>query len=332
MSANSKTLKSSSRKNPDPIFNSKDIKITRIYDAPVKLVWEAWTDPEQTAKWWGPRGFTLTNHSKDLRVGGHWAYTMHGPDGTNYPNRTTYHEVEEFKRLVYDHGASEDRPPLFRVTVTFTEIKEKTKMDMTMSLPTPEAVAQTREFIKKAGGNATWDRLAEFLEKEESDKDVFVINRSFNVSIEKMFELWTERDHFSKWLPPTGFSMEFIECNIKEGGTSFYKMSNGTNVTMYGKIHYKEIRRPDRLLYTQQFTDEKGNISRHPFAPTWPETMLTSVSFTEEGPESTRITVKWEPYGKATTEEIETFAKARAGMTQGWTGSFDKLEEYLGTL
>ena len=66
-----------------------------------------WTDPEQVAQWWGPRGFTLTTHSKDIRPGGHWDYTMHGPDGVNYPNQTKYHEVEECSKLVYDHGGND---------------------------------------------------------------------------------------------------------------------------------------------------------------------------------------------------------------------------------
>ena len=71
---------------------SNEIAITRIYDAPLRAVWDAWTDPKQVAKWWGPRGFTITTHSKDLRPGGSWKYTMHGPDGTDYPNITVYHE------------------------------------------------------------------------------------------------------------------------------------------------------------------------------------------------------------------------------------------------
>ena len=74
--------------------SSNEIRLTRVYDAPVSAVWDAWTDPEQVAQWWGPRGFTITTHSKDLRVGGHWRYTMHGPDGVDYPNVTTYFVVE----------------------------------------------------------------------------------------------------------------------------------------------------------------------------------------------------------------------------------------------
>src|SRR4051812_41260515 len=96
---------------------SNELKITRVYDTPAKTVWDAWTDPKQVAQWWGPRGFTLTTHSKDLRSGGTWHYTMHGPDGTDYPNRTRYLEVEKYSRLVYDHGGHDDRPPMFRVTV-----------------------------------------------------------------------------------------------------------------------------------------------------------------------------------------------------------------------
>src|SRR5215475_11450502 len=108
---------------------SNEIHSVRVLDAPVEAVWDAWTDPKQVAQWWGPRGFTLTTHSKDLRAGGTWSYTMHGPDGVDYPNETRYLEVEKYSRLVYDHGGYRDQPPMFRVTVLFTEVKGKTKME-----------------------------------------------------------------------------------------------------------------------------------------------------------------------------------------------------------
>lgn len=305
-----------------------EIKIIRVYDAPVKAVWDAWTDPEQAKHWWGPRGFTITTHSKDLKPGGHWAYTMHGPDGTNWPNKTIYHEVEKHKKLVYDHGGSDDRPAMFRVTVLFAENKGKTTMDMTMSLATPEALEETRQIIKKHSGNSTWDRLAEYLEKETSGKEKFVIARSFAAPIETVFAMWTDPKHFSKWLPPTGFDMEFIRADIRVGGTSFYNMT-GPGMKMYGRAEYLKIEKPDTIVYTQQFCDEHEKLSRHPKAPTWPATMLTTVQLVSEGPDQTRVIVTWEPYGEATPEEIATFVSAKAGMTMGWTGSFDKLEEYL---
>jgi uncharacterized protein YndB with AHSA1/START domain len=307
---------------------SNEIRILRVYDAPVKAVWDAWTDSEQVKLWWGPRGFTLTTHSKDLRPGGHWAYTMHGPDGTDYENRTKYFEVDEYSKLVYDHGASDDRPPLFRVTVLFSELQGKTKMDMTMTLPTPEAAEEARKFIKKAGGDSTWDRLAEYLDKELEGKERFVINRCFDAPLELVFAMWTNPDHLSKWLAPTGMEMQFVRADIMPGGTTLFFMS-GNNLKFYGRAEYLEVKKPSRIVYTQQFCDEKENISRHPMAPVWPATMLTAVELTAEGPERTRVTVTWEPHGATTREELAAFIEARAGMTLGWTGSFDKLEELL---
>jgi uncharacterized protein YndB with AHSA1/START domain len=309
--------------------NPNEIRITRVYDAPVEAVWDAWTDPEQAAQWWGPRGFTLTTHSKDLRPGGHWTYTMHGPDGVDWPNKTLYHEVEKHAKLVYDHGGNDDRPPMFRVTVLFTPIGNKTQMDMTMTLPTPEAVEETRKIIKRHGGNATWDRLAEYLEKESSGKEKFVINRSFDAPLATMFEMWTDPKHFSQWLPPTGFTMQFIRSDIKPGVNTFWFMSGPGIDRMYGRTEYLKIERPNRLVYTQQICDEHENISRHPKMQTFPATMLTTVELSEEGPDQTRVTVTWEPYGPTTREELEGFINARAGMTLGWTGSFDKLEALL---
>lgn len=308
---------------------SNEIHITRVYEAPVKMVWDAWTDPEQVAKWWGPRGFTITTHSKDLKPGGTWVYTMHGPDGQDYPNKTLYYEVEKYKRLVYDHGANDNQPALFRVTVLFSEINGKTKMEMCMALATAEAAEEARKFIKKANGNSTWDRLAEHLAKGISDKDQFVINRSFDVPVKTMFEMWTNPKHVSQWTPPVGFSMEIIKGDIKEGSGVFYAMTNGKGITMYGRTSYKEIKPYDRLVYTQQFCDKDGHISRHPMAPTWPETMLTTVTFAAEDEMTTRVTVTWECYGAVKPEELAAFIKERAGMTYGWTGSFDKLEDYL---
>jgi len=64
-------------------------------------------------------------------------------------------------------------------------------------------------------------------------------------------------------------------------------------------------------------------------APTWTATMLTVVELAEEEPDKTRVTLTWECHGTTTCEELETFIKSKGGMTQGWTGSFDKLDVLL---
>ena len=174
---------------------------------------------------------------------------MHGPDGTDYENLTKYFEVEQYKRLVYDHGGSEDRPPLFRVTAEFSEVNGKTKLDMRMSLPTPGAAEEIRKHIKKASGDSTWDRLGEYLAKQTDDKERFIINRSFEAPIEMIFKMWTDPNHFSKWLPPKGFNMSFMRAEVRPGSSSFYEMTSlDGKVKMYGRVEYLEIKRPDLLV------------------------------------------------------------------------------------
>ncbi|MFL6707839.1 MAG: SRPBCC family protein [Massilia sp.] len=305
-----------------------EIRLVRTYDAPVQAVWDAWTNPAKIAQWWGPRGYSTVSHSQNVRVGGAWRYTMHGPDGVDWPSKITYLEVEPLARLVYDHGGDDANPPLFRVTVLFSEEAGKTRMETTMHLASKEAVEQTRHIIRQAGGESTWDRLGEFIDLSVFGRERFIINRSFDAPLETMFAMWTKPEHFCRWLAPTGMEMRFIRPDIGEGQTSLYVMT-GNGMTMYGRAHYEEIRAPDRIVYTQQFCDEHENLSRHPMAPTWPATMRSVVELFAEGPDRTRVKVSWEVVGEASAEEMATFTSSRAGMTMGWRGSFDKLDAYL---
>jgi uncharacterized protein YndB with AHSA1/START domain len=140
--------------------------------------------------------------------------------------------------------------------------------------------------------------------------------------------MWTQPEHLGNWLPPTGFTMTMIDADIRTGGSSFYSMGNG-QFTFYGRSEYIDISAPNRLVFTQQFCDENGQVTQHPGAPIWPKTWLTTVTLSAESPNQTRVTVTSEVYGPATDEEKAAFVQERAGMTQGWTGSFDKLEGYL---
>jgi len=164
---------------------------------------------------------------------------------------------------------------------------------------------------------------------KSTGKDQFFINRSFDIPVEAMFEIWTNPKQLSQWLPPTGFKMNFIKSEIKTGGSAFYCMFNESGAKMYGRTQYLELRHPDRVVYTQQFCDENEKITRHPMSPTWPETMLTTVTLTKEGPKRTRVTITWEPHNNPNQQELDTFSNAKSSMAQGWTGSFDKLEEYI---
>lgn len=304
---------------------SNVISLTRVYDAPLHAVWDAWTIPEEVAQWWGPRGFTLTTHSHDLRTGGHWHYTMHGPDGTDYENTTQYLEVVPHQRMIYDHGGHRDRPPLFRVTALFTERNGRTRLDMSMAFATPEIASDMRGFIKKAGGEATWDRLAEYLGMRLAGVERFVITRAFDAPIERIYAMWTDPAHLSQWLPPSGATMQFLRAEPRVGGTSFYVMTAANGMVMHGRVTYLALESPTRIVYTQQFCDENEQVIRPPFFANWPLTMLTTIELVAEDPDRTRVTVRWEPRD-FTPADIAEFIQQRGGMTMGWTGSFDKLE------
>lgn len=189
------------------------------------------------------------------------------------------------------------------------------------------AAEETRKHVKRAGGESTWDRLAEYLEKGASGKEIFVINRCFDAPLERVFEMWTDPRHLAHWLPPEGMQMEVVRGAIKAGGGIFMRM-HGQGMELYSRAEYREISL-NRVVYTQQFCDRDEQVSRHPFAPTWPETMLTTITLTRESEKRTRVTVSSEPHGVTTRAEVDVFKKERGGMTRGWTGSFDRLEGLL---
>ena len=305
------------------------ISLTRIYDAPLQAVWDAWAIPEEVAQWWGPRGFTITTHGRDLRTGGYWHYTMHGPDGTEYENTTQYLEVVPLQRMVYDHGGHKDRPPLFRVTMLLSEHAGRTQLDLSFALATPEIAEEMRGFIKKAGGEGTWDRLAEHLAVRCTGKEQFFIARSFDAGIERVFEMWTDPEHLAAWMPPAGATMHFLRADPRVGGSSLYAMTFPDGAVMHGLITYLAIEKPVLITYTQQFCDEQERVIRPPFFKDWPLTMHSTIEFAAESPERTRVTVRWQPQ-EATDADLAEFVKQRGGMTMGWTGSFDKLEAALG--
>jgi uncharacterized protein YndB with AHSA1/START domain len=144
--------------------SDREIVITRVFDAPRELVFEAWTDPEQVIRWWGPRGFTTTIHEMDVRPGGVWRFVMHSPDSTDYDNKVVFVEVARPERLVYDHGpGDESDSPQFRVTVTFDEEGDTTRLTLKLVFESPAERDNAVESGALEGGNQTLERLGEYL-------------------------------------------------------------------------------------------------------------------------------------------------------------------------
>ncbi len=121
----------------------RELFISRTINAPVDLVWEVWTKPEHIANWWGPNGFTNTITLMDVRQGGEWHLVMHGPDGTDYENKSVFKEVVLHKKIVYKHPF-----PNFTATVEFEEQGDKTHLTWHMLFESREqfiAVVKTHK-------------------------------------------------------------------------------------------------------------------------------------------------------------------------------------------
>ena len=141
----------------------REVIHTRLIDAPRERVFDAFADAEGITNWWGPNGFRTTTYEKDVRADGVWRFTMHGPDGTDYPNFVRYTEVVRPERLAWEHGVSEDTPPHFTSVVTLTEQDGKTRLEMRSRFPSPEALELVKKFGAVEGGQQTLDRLEEYL-------------------------------------------------------------------------------------------------------------------------------------------------------------------------
>ena len=126
----------------------REIVISRKLNAPVELVWEVWTKPEHIANWWGPDGFTNTIHSMEVIPSREWNLVMHGPDGTDYKNRSVFKEVIPFKKIVYEHLSS----PRFVATIDFEEQGDQTFIRWHMLFETAEQFIQVVKTFKADEG------------------------------------------------------------------------------------------------------------------------------------------------------------------------------------
>jgi uncharacterized protein YndB with AHSA1/START domain len=258
---------------------------------------------------------------------------MHGPDGTNYPNKSKFLEIVPRERITYLLGGGSDlddderRGASFRATWTFEVVDaQRTRLNGRMVFPTKDARDRVvRDYGAVEGGKQTLERAAEYLAGLLSEP--FVIAREFAAQRELVWRLWTEREHFARWFGPKGSQIEMLAFDPRPGGRNHYRLTMPTGAELWGCAVYREVVPPQKLVWLNAFSDAAGGITVHPMSPTWPKEMLTTVTFAERGAH-TLVTVEWLPFD-ATEIERNTFSAARPGMAGGWGGTFDQLTAYL---
>lgn len=277
--------------------SNREMVITRLINAPRELVWKVWTTPEHVKHWWGPDGFTNTIHEMEVKPGGVWRFMMHGPDGTDFPNKIVFEEVVKPERLVYTHSSDDENDPTrFHSVVTFEDKGGKTYITMRALFATAEERDRVvKEFGAVEGGNQTLRRLQQYLSTMENNEPVFV-ERTYKAPVEKVWKAITDRDQMKQWYfdiaafkAEPGFEFEFTGEN-KEG------------VKYLHLCKVIEVVPNKKLTYSWRYDGFEGNS-------------FVTFELFKEG-DKTRV--------KLTHKGIETFPIhngdfAKANFAEGWT-------------
>ena len=147
----------------------REIVLSRVIDAPREMVFDAWTDPEQLAMWFGPKGLTIETHEADIREGGVWRFDMVGSD-VRYDNRMSFLRIDRPRLIEVDHGHDKDNDPArFRMLVTFDEQADgKTVLTLRQLHPTRAHRDAGMGFGAVEFGGQTLDKLAAHLAARRS--------------------------------------------------------------------------------------------------------------------------------------------------------------------
>jgi uncharacterized protein YndB with AHSA1/START domain len=143
--------------------SDREIMMTRVFDAPLDLVFEAHTSCEHIEKWWGRRGSTLAVCELDFRPGGKWRFVERSADGDEHGFRGEYREIQRPERIVWNFEY-EGMPGHISVeTMTLTEREGKTTLTAVSRFDSVEDRDGMLRSGMEVGANETWDRLAEYL-------------------------------------------------------------------------------------------------------------------------------------------------------------------------
>ena len=153
-----------------------------------------------------------------------------------------------------------------------------------------------------------------------SREDAVVIERTFDASIDLIWQLWTNPEHFKNWYGPKGFTVPVADMDLRVGGKRLICMASPDgSMKMWTTGEYTEIIPNERLVYTESPADENGNL----ISP-------SAMGMPDGYPVVTEVTVLLEEIG-GRTKMVMTHAgvPAASGAGGGWEQAFDKLADYL---
>jgi uncharacterized protein YndB with AHSA1/START domain len=222
--------------------------LTRTFDAPREVVFQAWIDPKQLAEWWGPKGFTNPVCEFDPNPGGAIRIDMTAPDGTVYPMGGTVREIVPPERLVFSATAYDGALETLN-TVTFIDDHGGTKLTVRASVvksspKTADAIAGMEQ-----GWSESLDRLADLVPVIDASDREIAASRLFEAPRQLVWKMWTDPHHVAQWWGPRGFTNTIHEMNVSPGGHWRFHMHGPDGRNYRNEIIYREIVEPERLVY-----------------------------------------------------------------------------------
>ena len=142
--------------------NNRTVTLKRTFNAPIKLVWEAWTQPEHIVQWWGPKGMDIKVIEHDFRVGGKWKYTMEMPDGNEFITDGVYSVIVELEKIF----SSANFKPMtegVEIQALFEENGDKTNFTFNVVHATEEYRIQQEKMGIMNGWGSVFDGLETFV-------------------------------------------------------------------------------------------------------------------------------------------------------------------------
>jgi len=261
-------------------------------------------------RWYGPRYLSMTVCEIDLRPGGAWRYVLQAPDGGTHGFSGVYREIVPHERLVFTEGYEGMPGTDYVVTTTFEEQNGKTTLTSTLVY---KAMAHREGHIgagMESGMRETYERFDELINALDQE---IVTTRVFNAPRERVWEAWTDPDRIGKWWGPNGFTTTTHEMDVRPGGVWRFIMHGPDGVDYPNRISYKDVVKPERLVYLHDADDDT------PDNPRW---FVTTVTFDVEGGK-TRLTMRARFPNRAAREAVVGYAIEGAKQTLG------RLAEYL---
>jgi uncharacterized protein YndB with AHSA1/START domain len=302
--------------------------MSRVFDAPIDLMFRVWTEPEHMLRWWAPHDFTVPHAEFDARPGGRLRIDFRSPDGFVFANYGDVKEVSPPHRLVFTTEYREGGKLMVvsLVTATFESEGQKTRVTIRadVTFAEPEAAASL------AGMEEGWNQQIDKLELHAAhaaaadlaglaivtpmDRPVVLMRRRFEAPRELVWNCFTRPEHLAAWWGPQGHVIIISEMNPSKGGRYRVEQRDpkGNLHVFFGT--YRDVTAPERLVNTFEMEGPYGG-----------KQVLNTQIF-EEIADGTQLTAI------SRFESVEQRNHAAAGVEWGARQAYDRLSALIESL